>query len=420
MTDLSDPGARPPLDLTAQEPIPPAGVQAALAVMASGKLHRYGETGPKPGEVSLLEAEFARHTGRRYCVALNSCGSAMFVALKALRVGPGDAVLANAFTLAPVPGAIVHTGAQPVLVDITDHYTIDLDDLARKAANSGARVLLLSHMRGHIADMARVIARCRELGLTLVEDCAHTMGAGWDGRLSGTFGVAGCFSLQSYKHANAGEGGLLVTDDADLAAQAILMSGSYALYGAHLVRPDEAVLARWAPMTPNFSLRMSNLAAAVARPQLDAALRERGARWNQRYRWLVQGLAGTPGLTVPPRDPREQFIASSLQFSLSLPAEVIARFVSAAAQRGVHVKWFGAAQPAGFTSVWRHWQFLVRPQHLPCAERVLAGLCDLRLPLTLSEDDCRRIAADLRAALSDARAAPTMREAAADAAPPPG
>jgi dTDP-4-amino-4,6-dideoxygalactose transaminase len=405
MTDPAGSGARRPLDLTAQEPIPPAGVQAALAVMASGKLHRYGETGARPGEVSLLEAQFARALGRRYCVALNSCGSAMFVALKALGVQPGEPVLCNAFTLAPVPGAIAHAGAQPLLVDCTASYTIDLDDLERKAAASGARVLLLSHMRGHVADMDRVSDLCRRLRLTLVEDCAHTMGAGWGDRPTGSFGVAGCFSLQSYKHANAGEGGLLVTDDDDLAAQAILLSGSYQLYGAHLLRPDDAVMARWAPVTPNCSLRMSNLAAAVARPQLDDALRERGARWNQRYHWLVQALAGVPHLTVPARDPRERFIASSIQFSLDLPAQAIARFLAAAAQRGVHVKWFGAPQPVGFTSVWHHWRYLTLPQHLPNAERVLAGLCDMRLPLTLTEADCQRIAAHLRDALADAQRA---------------
>ncbi len=72
--------------------------------------------------------------GVRYCVAMNSCGSTMFVALKSAGVRPGDAVLSNCFTLAPVPGAIAHAGARPVLVDVTDDYTIDLDDLERKAA----------------------------------------------------------------------------------------------------------------------------------------------------------------------------------------------------------------------------------------------------------------------------------------------
>jgi dTDP-4-amino-4,6-dideoxygalactose transaminase len=308
-TPVTPPPAAAPLDLTAQEPIPEAGVQAALALMASGKLHRYGETGNKPSEVSLLEAEFAQALGRRYCVAMNSCGSTMFVALRALGVRPGDRVLANCFTLAPVPGAIAHAGAEPVLVDCADDYTIDLDDLDRKAGDSGARVLLLSHMRGHVADMDRLVAICARHRLALVEDCAHTMGAGWDGRPTGSFGAAGCFSLQSYKHANAGEGGLLVTDDDDLAAQAILMSGSYMLYRSHLARPADAVFERWTERTPNFSLRMSNLAAALARPQLGEVLRERGGRWNARWQRVVDGLSGLAHLRVPARDPREQFVA---------------------------------------------------------------------------------------------------------------
>ncbi len=109
------------------------------------------------------------------------------------------------------------------------------------------------------------------------------MGAGWAGKATGTWGRAGCFSLQSYKHANGGEGGLLVTDDEDVAAQAILFSGSYMLYRSHLARPADEVFERWKYVTPNFSLRMSNLAAAVARPQLGAMLKDRCGRWNERY-----------------------------------------------------------------------------------------------------------------------------------------
>ena len=167
------------IDLTQQEPVPPAGVDAALALLASGRLHRYGETGGKPSEVSALEADFAAELGVRYCVAMNSCGSTMFIALKAAGVKPGDAVLSNCFTLAPVPGAIAHAGARPVLVDVTDDYTIDLADLERKVVQSGAKTLLLSHMRGHICDMHSLDAVCGKYGVQIIEDCAHTMGAGW-------------------------------------------------------------------------------------------------------------------------------------------------------------------------------------------------------------------------------------------------
>ena len=107
-------------------------------------------------------------------------------------------------------------------------------------------MLLLSHMRGHVADMGRVVDLGARHGLALVEDCAHTMGAGWDGWPTGTFGAVGCFSLQSYKHANAGEGGLLVTDDDDIAARAKQRaSRNPDLYPRYALERD-----LWVPATP--------------------------------------------------------------------------------------------------------------------------------------------------------------------------
>ncbi len=392
------------IDLCRQEPIPADGVAAALALMHSGKLHRYGETDGSASAASQLEVAFAAELGVRYCVALNSCGSSMFVALKSMGVQAGDAVLTNCFTLAPVPGAIAHAGARPVLVDVTDDYTIDLDDLERKAASSSARTLLLSHMRGHICDMQRLSAICERLGVQLIEDCAHTMGAAWNGRATGTWGRAGCFSLQSYKHANAGEGGLLVTDDADVAAQAILFSGSYMFYAAHASRPEPEVFERWKYTTPNFSLRMGNLPAALALPQLGDVLADRCRRWNERYHWLAAELEGVDHLRLPQRPALEQFVASSIQFSLTgLSAAAIATFLQAASDRGVHLKWFGAAAPQGFTSVWQHWRYFGPAQALPQAERVLAGLCDMRLPLMLTRADCVAIGTVIRAAIAAAR-----------------
>ena len=391
------------LDLTWQEPIPPAGVQAAMALMDSAKLHRYGETGAKPGEAAALEADFAAEIGMPYCVAMNSCGSTMFAALRCSGVRPGDKVLSNCFTLAPVPGAIAHAGAVPVLVDVTDDLLIDLDDLRHKAQASGAKTLLLSHMRGHICDMQALTAVCAEFGIRLIEDCAHTMGAGWNGKATGTWGMAGCFSLQSYKHANSGEGGLLVTHDADLAAQAVLLSGSYMLYASHVARPGPEVFERWKYHTPNFSLRMGNLPAALARSQLGAVLKERCARWNQRYHWLHDALLGEPHIRLPLRPPQEQFVGSSLQFSLvDMDRAQMQAAVAACARSGVHVKWFGADEPVGFTSVWQHWRYFGEEQSLSRAQRVLAGLCDLRLPLSLSQKDCEAIGQIIRLAVQSA------------------
>jgi dTDP-4-amino-4,6-dideoxygalactose transaminase len=380
-------------DLSSPPAIPDSAITAVEGVLRTGWLHRYGETMGDASEASLLEAEFAALLGARYAVAVNSCGSAMFLALLCTGVTPGARVLMNAFTLAPVPGAVAHAGAEHVLVEVTPDLVIDLDDLARKAEASGARHLLLSHMRGHIADMGRLMPLCDRLGLTVIEDCAHTMGANWAGRPTGTFGRVGCFSLQAYKHVNGGEGGLLVTDDADVAARAILHSGSYMLYGQHRARPDEAVFARWRDVTPNFSLRMSNLVAAAARPQLPL-LAERARIWNDRYGRLAAALAALPGLRLPHRPQEEEFVQSSIQFAVTgMDDPDFAGFLERCRARGVFLKWFGARQAVGYTSVSAQWGFLRDPHTPPVTAEVLERLCDMRIPLTLTEAECAIIAA---------------------------
>lgn len=374
---------------TQQEPLSEEAIAAALRVLRHGRLHRYNTAPGETSETALLEQEFAALTGARYCLAVASGGYAMGCVLRALGVGPGDRVLTNAFTLAPVPGAIAAVGARPELVEVTADLTIDLDDLAARAGS--ADVLLLSHMRGHICDMDRLMQICAEAGLRVIEDCAHTMGASWRGTPSGRHGIAGCYSTQTYKHANSGEGGLIVTDDADLMARMVLLSGSYMLYDRHLAAPEPAAYADLRLEMPNVSGRMDNLRAAILRPQL-ATLPDRVAAWNLRYRRLESGLAGLAGLRLIPRPPEESFVGSSFQFSLpDWPAGRIAELVAACAARGVELKWFGAAEPQGFTSRYAHWHYAA-PRLLPATDRVLAGLIDMRVPLTFSPEDCDLIA----------------------------
>lgn len=392
-------------DLSAPDPIPKAGIEAAVRLMKDGRLFRYGEDRNSLPEAALLEQEFAAYMGTKYCIGLNSGGCALFVALKAAGVQPGDKVLVNAFTLAPVPGAIAHASAEPVLVDIERRTVIDVADLQRKTADSGARFLLLSYTRGHIPDMDAVMRVCRKHGLVVIEDCAHTMGADWDGQLTGTFGDVGCFSTQTFKHINSGEGGLLVTDDDDIAARAILLSGSYMLYAQHRARPPLEVFERHRYVMPNCSMRMSGLVAAVLRPQL-ALIGERKARWREIYGTLAPLLQSIDHIEVPERPGKGGFVPSSLQFSLlGLDERQIVTFLKTADAHGVHVKWFGVEDPIGFTSRHDHWRYIAATVNVPCADAVLHGLCDMRLPLWLSQEDCQTIAAVLRGAMAEAAAA---------------
>src|SRR6056297_538492 len=374
---------------TQQESIPEEGIAAAVEVMRSGRLHRYNLVGDEVGETGLLEREFAEYTGARYALAVASGGYAMSTALRAVGARPGQKVLTNAFTLAPVPGAIASVGAVPVFVGVTEDLVIDLDDLATKA--DGAKVLMLSHMRGHLCDMDRLMAICDAHGITVIEDCAHTMGAAWNGVPSGRHGAIGCYSTQTYKHINSGEGGFLVTDDADLAAKMILMSGSYMFFDRHGAAPEPEIVAAHAGEMPNVSGRMDNLRAAVLRPQI-AALSENAAKWTSLYRAVEAGLRGAPGLTIIERPGVESFVGSSIQFLLlDWPDAAIERVVAGAKPRGADLKWFGAEKPQGFTSVYRHWAYAA-PDPMPASDRVLRAVVDMRLPLTFSADDCGLIA----------------------------
>lgn len=382
---------------TQQEPIPEAGIEAAVAILRHGRLHRYNTAPDEISETAQLEQEFAARVGARYCLAVASGGYAMGTALRAVGVKPGDPVLSNAFTLAPVPGAIASVGAVPIFVGVTESLTIDLEDLEAKAGQ--ARVLLLSHMRGHIADMDRLIAICDAAGVIVIEDCAHTMGAAWNGVPSGRHGAIGCYSCQTYKHVNAGEGGLLVTDDPHLAATSVMLSGSYMLFERHLAAPPVEAFSDLKYTTPNISGRMDNLRATILRPQV-ADLDTQCTRWNARYCALETGLRNTPGLTVIERPPQETIVGSSIQFLLlDWNADAVQDVIKRCLVRGVEMKWFGAAEPTAFTSRYDSWRYAPSAP-MPNSDRILAGIVDMRVPLTFSLDDCALIARIIRSEVS--------------------
>lgn len=277
-----------------------------------------------------------------------------------------------------------------MLVEVTNNLVLDLDDLKRKIAESGARVLLISHMRGHLVDMDALMALLDGHGVALVEDCAHTMGASWRGRKSGGFGIAGCFSAQTYKHINAGEGGFLTTDDADLMARAVILSGSYMLYDRHLAGPPPETYADIRLDTPNCSGRMDNLRAAILRPQI-VTLDRSVARWNDRYRAVADELTGVRGLRLPVRPEAEHHVGSSIQFLVDdIDDEGARDMLARCRRRGVELKWFGAPDPVAYTSRHDSWRYVAR-QSLPQSDAILARLFDMRIPLTFSLEDCRLI-----------------------------
>jgi dTDP-4-amino-4,6-dideoxygalactose transaminase len=215
------------------------------------------------------------------------------------------------------------------------------------------------------------------------------MGGTWGGVVAGRHGASACYSTQTYKHINSGEGGFLITDDADVAARAVLLSGSYMLYERHRAAPEAEVFEAHRDMTPNVSGRMDNLRAAILRPQL-ADLPAQVARWAALHDAMEEGLGNFAGLRLIDRDEKLVRVGSSFQFRLPDLAD-IPDFVARCAARGVELKWFGADRAVGFTSTYRNWGY-ANPPVLPQTDRVMAGLLDMRLPLTFTPEDACVIA----------------------------
>ncbi|CUH44139.1 DegT/DnrJ/EryC1/StrS family aminotransferase [Ruegeria atlantica] len=377
-----------PPNVHAAEPIPPAAKEAIDALMQSGDLFRY--TVPQDAPVALLEAEFAKLLGSKFALAVSSCSAALFLSLKALGLPRDARVLIPGFTFAAVPSSVVHADCIPVLCEVGENYRIDMADFEAKL--DGVQAVIISHMRGHTSDMDAIMALCDARDIPVIEDAAHSLGTTWHGRIIGTIGKIGCFSFQSYKMINAGEGGILITDDADLVAQAVIMSGAYEHNWKKHKGPQgdnspelEQAFARWQNQLPLYNLRMSNLSAAVIRPQIpELARRVRDGLSNHDY--VADRLNTSPHIDVPaPLEP-ERRAPDSIQFNLvDMDDNDIRAFAAATEARGVKVQVFGLSQDNA-RAFW-NWQFLPEKFELPQTRAMLMKACDVRLPVRLTREE---------------------------------
>ncbi|WP_417727324.1 DegT/DnrJ/EryC1/StrS family aminotransferase [Roseovarius sp.] len=373
------------------EPIPEAACAEIDRMLQSGDLFRY--TAPENAPVTLLEREFADLLGSKYALAVSSCSAALFLSLKALGLPRDARVLIPGFTFAAVPSSVIHADCLPVLCEVGENYRIDLADFVTRLDD--VQAVIISHMRGHTSDMDAIMALCDARGIPVIEDAAHSLGTTWNGRNIGTIGRIGCFSFQSYKLVNAGEGGIMVSDDADLIARAVIMSGAYEHnWAKHLSAPDtalEAAFARVQNQLPLYNLRLNNLSAAIIRPQLpEVARRVRNGRANHDY--VAARLNTSPWMQVPDKLAPEERAPDSIQFNLvGLNDEDTRAFADAAAARGVKVQIFGLSTDNA-RAFW-NWQFLpgATPE-LPKTRSMLMRACDTRLPARLTRPDLDLIA----------------------------
>eukprot|EP00751_Fragilariopsis_kerguelensis_P042247 CAMPEP_0171023002 /NCGR_PEP_ID=MMETSP0736-20130129/31866_1 /TAXON_ID=186038 /ORGANISM="Fragilariopsis kerguelensis, Strain L26-C5" /LENGTH=447 /DNA_ID=CAMNT_0011462141 /DNA_START=130 /DNA_END=1475 /DNA_ORIENTATION=+ len=395
-------------DIKQPDPIPEEGRLAADAIMKTGRLYRYNT---KKGEestvslceadlkaytgstVSLCEADLKAYTGHKYCVGLNSCGSAIMLMLKTTGLQPGDKVISNAFTFGAVPSAIEHAGGKAIYVEST--MDMVMPDLEQKLQDHpDCKHVLISHMRGKVGDMGAIQKLCKKYNAILLEDAAHSLGVRYQGKHTGHVGVACAISSQSYKMINSGEGGFLLTDDPDIAARTAVYAGAYeGLSAKHSTNvPPRKYFQNYPTALPN-----TRYAAAVIRPQIDT-LDERIARYNQRYRKLHAVLEQRAGhyLSIPALVPEVSLMVhDSIQFHLHkrFTPEMIQQFLDECGDRGLLVELFGHATNA---RNFINWGFAPATDPLPETAKMLAP-AGLRLssPLTWDDDDFETMASVL-------------------------
>lgn len=237
-------------------------------------------------EIKAFEEEAAAYLGAKYAVGVNSGTDALVIALRSLEVGPGDEVITTPFTFFATAEAISQVGATPVFVDIEpDTFNIN-PDLIEKAITPRTRAIIPVHLFGQAADMDRIMTIADEHGLKVIEDTAQAFGGEWKGRKLGTIGDMGCYSFFPTKNLSCfGDGGLIVTDNPELAEKARILRA----HGSRRKYHNEIL---------GYNSRLDEIQAAVLRvklPHID--------RWNRQRREAAESyrsyLSGINGIELP-------------------------------------------------------------------------------------------------------------------------
>ncbi len=317
---------------------------------------RWALTGPIRSS-ELFERRFAREfaawVGSRHCVPVDHGSSALVVALESLGLEFGDRVLVPALTWTASATAALRAGLVPVLVDVNPVTgCLDVDGLD---ASVGARAAVVVHWSLTMADMPALLAAAGPAGIELVEDCAQAHGAAFEGRTAGTWARLGCFSTQQGKVLSAGEGGAVVTDEADLAVRLQELRADSRSYRPDVGAPGELETVESATvMGSNFCL--GELGAALLCAQLEV-IDEQQAHRARSYRHLSALVDDIPGVRLHAPDPR-QTAMSIYELPIvfdELPPGVTSRRLAEILTAELGTEFYLTDEPLGTSRLLRPW-----------------------------------------------------------------
>ncbi|WGD87734.2 DegT/DnrJ/EryC1/StrS family aminotransferase [Bacillus subtilis] len=265
-------------------------IQEVTETLESGWLSK----GPK---VQQFEKEFAAFVGAKHAVAVNSCTAALFLALKAKGIGPGDEVITSPLTFSSTANTIIHTGATPVFADI-DENTLNIDPVNLEAAvTPRTKAVVPVHFGGQSCDMDAILAIAQNHGLFVLEDAAHAVYTTYKQRMIGSIGDATAFSFYATKNLATGEGGMLTTDDEELADKIRVLS-LHGMSKAAWNRYSSNGSWYYEVESPGYKMNMFDLQAALGLHQLKRLddMQKRREEIAGRYQTAFQQI---PGLITP-------------------------------------------------------------------------------------------------------------------------
>lgn len=396
--------------------VEPEDEQAALRAIKSHLFFRYDSRPEHETECGRFEAELCDYFGSAHALAVSSGTTALALAIMAARIPPGSLIACPGFTFVATPSAIVLAGCKPLLVEVDEDLNLDIEALRRRWTPE-IKAIMVVHMRGFASDVEALSRFADEMGVPLFEDAVPALGAELNGRKLGTFGLAGAFSTQSDKSLNCGEGGFLLTDDSELFARAVVLSGAYeGRYRRHF--PDRAAPIATDLDLPLLSFRMDEIRAALLRSEL-SRLPIRLKCFKTNYEYVSDALADVEGIEIRQPVAPGAYLGEAFIFRVpdGGPDHDAAWFTRALCAEGIDARNLGSDADTNVRVFW-NWRFLYDTDDvakiqamLPETSRRLREAVDVPLSSTLTREDCdhlieavRRVASVLRSGAPSAEA----------------
>lgn len=354
-------------------------------------------TGPK---VARFEEAFRQYAGSAHALAVNSCTGGLHLSLAALRIGAGDEVITTTLTFCATANVAVHLGATPVLADITlDDYNIDPADVERRITPR-TKAIMPVHYAGQPCRMDEIMDIAERHNLAVIEDAAHAVGAEYKGRRIGDIGHATSFSFYATKNMTTGEGGMVTTNDDELAERVRLLT----LHGmSHDAWDRYSDKGSWyyEVLAPGYKYNMMDLQAALGLHQMEKLEsfieeRQKQASLYQRY------LGDVEEIILPVSRPDVRHVWHLYAIRVVADRLTIGRgeFIEELRERGIGTS-------VHFIPIhchpWYREQYGYKQGDFPNAEAVYEGLISLPLYPRLGEEGVARVSQAVRDVVSKHR-----------------